>query len=533
LPAAKKPYYVWTIFLIKTEFQEDKSFVNDKFAGLTEVHIVTFADGTTGKLYVKRAYPFQPKWAKSLGTAVSPPIAEKSQTPSALLVIRSTGRIFALTFGFGKSLLQAESWEQEFGLRFVLNAVDEDSIREIELSGFDALLQNKQAQSVRDANIDEFEFNVDQDVLRSIRGTPKSPLFGRHVSGRDCVHISCQSSVSELPQLLGEVLKESSKSTYADKFSWVGRMKEVRSSSQRDALDALLVEKLKAEKCDRAWLAPPEYTRWKDGCAFRYQFGKERYADIHLAVFLSILKDKGKLEGLTPKALVRWRIEVTDESDNQQEEWSIYRCLYAEVEDNGSTFLLNNGQWYRIESDFLKEVSEEVATIPLLSFNLPPYSDADEESYNLRVSSEQPHFYCMDRKTVELRKRGLTKIEFCDLYGLGKEIVHIKRYSGSSELSHLFQQGVVSAELFAHEAEFRKLVNDKLPYGHQLSDPEEKLTAADYKIVYGIISRSKNELALPFFSKIVLRNARRRLRDLGFEVRLGKIARADQVAEDE
>jgi len=68
----------------------------------------------------------------------------------------------------------------------------------------------------------------------------------------------------------------------------------------------------------------------------------------------------------------------------------------------------------------------------------------------------------MDRQTVELKKRGLTKVEFCDLFGLNKEIVHIKRYTGSSELSHLFQQGVVSAELFLHEPEFRKLVNDKL-----------------------------------------------------------------------
>ena len=52
---------------------------------------------------------------------------------------------------------------------------------------------------------------------------------------------------------------------------------------------------------------------------------------------------------------------------------------------------------------------------------------------------------------MELRKRGLTKIEFCDLYGRDKEIVNIKRYTGSSELSHLFQQGVVSGELFARE----------------------------------------------------------------------------------
>jgi uncharacterized protein (TIGR04141 family) len=181
---------------------------------------------------VKRVHPAPPKWAKVLGSAVSPPIEEKSQRPSALMIVRSAGRMFGLTFGSGKALLQAESWEQEFGLKFVLNSVDEDSIREIELSGFDALLQNKQVQSVRDANI--VEFDVDQDVLRSIRGPPKFSVFGRHVSGRDCAHISCQTEVSDLPSLLEKLFEESQKTTYAEKFSWVGRMKEVRSSAQRD-----------------------------------------------------------------------------------------------------------------------------------------------------------------------------------------------------------------------------------------------------------------------------------------------------------
>jgi len=159
--AKKKPYYVWTVFLIKSDFQDDSSILNTAYAAQLAQHAVVLADDATATLYVKRAYPAPPKWAKILGNAVSPPIEEKSQRPSALMIVRSAGRIFGLTFGSGKALLQAESWEQEFGLKFVLNSVDEDSIREIELSGFDALLQNKQAQSVRDANIDEFEFDVD------------------------------------------------------------------------------------------------------------------------------------------------------------------------------------------------------------------------------------------------------------------------------------------------------------------------------------------------------------------------------------
>ena len=385
----KRTYYVWTIFLIKSDFQDDASILNPKYAPQLDLHTVSLANGASASLYVKPAYPVQPKWAKTLGGAVSPPITEKSQRPSALLIVRSAGRVFGLTFGTGKALLQAESWEQEFGLKFVLNTVDEDSIREIELSGFDALLQNKQAQSVRDANIDEFEFDVDQDVLRSIRGTPKSSTFGRHVSGRDCVHISCQSNVTELPSLLEKILEESLKTTYAEKFSWVGRMKEVRSSTQRTSLDELLIEKIRNENLSKTWIAPPEYTRWMDGSSFKYPLDRGRHEDIHLRKFLSILKAKNKFADFTVDALKRWCIEVMDEDNNPQAEWSIYRCLYAEVEANGSTFLLNNALWYEIDNDFLKEVSDEVEKIPAFDADLPAYNDADEGAYT-RIAMASP-----------------------------------------------------------------------------------------------------------------------------------------------
>jgi uncharacterized protein (TIGR04141 family) len=83
----------------------------------------------------------------------------------------------------------------------------------------------------------------------------------------------------------------------------------------------------------------------------------------------------------------------------------------------------------------------------------------------------------------------------------------------------------VSAELFSHEPEFRKLVNDKLCVTHKMADAEGKLDATQYKVVYGIISKPKKDLSLPFFSKIVLRNAKRRLSELGYETRICKIAR--------
>ena len=87
----------------------------------------------------------------------------------------------------------------------------------------------------------------------------------------------------------------------------------------------------------------------------------------------------------------------------------------------------------------------------------------------------------------------------------------MKHYGGSSVLSHLFSQGVVSGELFLADAEFRKKVNTKLSSSHKFGNPSNQPTAKDYHVIFAIISMSPKKLDLPFFSKVSLRNARRRL----------------------
>jgi|SRR5579863_2319765 len=105
------------------------------------------------------------------------------------------------------------------------------------------------------------------------------------------------------------------------------------------------------------------------------------------------------------------------------------------------------------------------------------------------------------------------------------KLVHVKRYGGSSVLSHLFAQGVVSGELFLGDAAFREKVNAELPTGFKLTDPQARPMPGNYEIIYAIISESKKDLDLPFFSKVTLRNARRRLQTLGYNVSIGKIQR--------
>jgi uncharacterized protein (TIGR04141 family) len=51
--------------------------------------------------------------------------------------------------------------------------------------------------------------------------------------------------------------------------------------------------------------------------------------------------------------------------------------------------------------------------------------------------------------------------------------------------------------------------------------------AAEYEIVFAVISKSAGELDIPFFSKVSLRNARRRLGSFGYRVTKKKIQKTE------
>jgi uncharacterized protein (TIGR04141 family) len=140
------------------------------------------------------------------------------------------------------------------------------------------------------------------------------------------------------------------------------------------------------------------------------------------------------------------------------------------------------------------------------------------------VAKDNPNeFALLDKKIVNLPGTA-TPVEPCDLYRRSNEFIHVKRYGGSSVLSHLFNQGLVSGELFQMQTQFREQVNENLPRQHRLTNLRLRPTPGQYKVVYAIISEYDEPLAIPFFSKISLRHCANRLRAIGFDVALATIS---------
>ena len=99
-------------------------------------------------------------------------------------------------------------------------------------------------------------------------------------------------------------------------------------------------------------------------------------------------------------------------------------------------------------ADFVAVVNQAYAAIPNYQVELPKYNDESEGRYNERVLKEMPgQFVLMDKKDIWYGG-GQSQIEFCDLFSIDKDIIHVKRYGASSVLSHLFAQGRLQGNFF-------------------------------------------------------------------------------------
>lgn len=478
----------------------------------------------SGQLFYTSSHPVSPRWVRRLFKHYSSDLKLKVTTVSGIFVVELKHRIFALTFGQGRHLLDPDVYEERFGLKVTLNSIDPEKLRTVDKETFETNPLRSRAQASKAAGIAEFGVNIDQDIVRAVCGVPKDKSLGSNMAGRDALSVRVQVDLENLHEKLTAYLEKSEEEIYKKDFGWIDNISELRNATEIDKLNELLVTQLNKPNPQNVWLAIPTLVDWEEFGGFRYLSQKTgpEDDDVALDAFLIAAKDHLPLDiDFLKKHRIYW-MDAT--GNNPKEQWSIYRCTNAEVSIDGITHILTGGLWYKVDKNYLKSLNDDLAEIQQSDFILPNWLDEREDEYNSRVKNELgADVVLLDKDLVHITSEP-GGIEFCDLYFKSKKIVHVKRYGGSSVLSHLFWQAAVSAELFISEDKFREALNIKLPVSHRLEDTKARPDPSKYEIVFAIGSEVPGLLKLPFFSKISFRNTYRRLKEsMAFAVTYQKI----------
>jgi uncharacterized protein (TIGR04141 family) len=517
--AKKDKSYSLTIYLIKPNISRQECLTAER---ATTEYPFTFPDQTDGYLHIEKSAASSPRWLSLLSTAVTNLPHLTTSSASAVLFTSRKGRLFALTFGYGRALLVPGSWEEDFGLKVTLNSVDTSKLRTVDLVTLDAIGQHSRIQASREATIGDFGLDVDQDLLRAVTGKPLDASLGKLLTGKDALSVTLSLSFEKIPALLESYLSQAASTKYKVAFPWIDQIHQVADPDKVAELDTALMGRLMSQNFTRLWLAIPEIIDWTRTEGFKYRDAQNAMLldDVHIVTFV----EEFGVPGSADVRLLKKRniYAISQETGEVFARWTVYRCLYCEIDLGQKTYLLNNGKWYRVGTKFRDRVNGEFAKTPISTIALPDYKDKSEGEYNSRVAVEASGKYAlMDQKLIQCDGYR-DKVEFCDLLATTKSIIHVKRYGGSAPLSHLFAQAIVSGTLFKRDADFRKKVNSLVPDAFR--PVTEVPTLNEFEVVLAIVSASKKPgLVLPFFSRVNLNTSRARLEDLGYRVSLAKI----------
>jgi uncharacterized protein (TIGR04141 family) len=247
-----------TIFLAQETVDAVEMLV--KADSFTKQLTIDLPELGVGDLFVKIGKRDWPAWLSLFDGLLNPSEIGKVNGISAALVVRASGRLFALTFGQGgRFLLNESAIEPRFGLIVTLNSVDRESLRCIDKQSLDNLESQSRIQSSYETTPDKFGIDVEQDMLKAVVGSPAQSSLGSRMTGSDSLSVSVKASVKSLKSLLAGILKKYQGDLKAQGYEWVNNISNIKQSSTLIAtLESELDAKLKAGNFNNLWLSIPE-----------------------------------------------------------------------------------------------------------------------------------------------------------------------------------------------------------------------------------------------------------------------------------
>lgn len=499
-----------------------------------------------GQLYYNATAQEPPDWAEFLerGAPGIKPLLH-SQHSSAVLLLEAgpanARRLFAICFGQGHHAIEQNFVERQFGMRVVLNSVSRKDLRVIDSASLDSTVMQRRTQASRDSDLKDFGLDTNRELLRLASGTPSDRNIAKAVSGKDALQIRKKLAFAELPILCDQLLDLYNAVDYKADFGFIDQIKPLHKGTLTEALDALLLTELTnmvAGIPSELHLAVPDILPTGPSSQLSYHGArmprtKQQFDTLAIDDYIAELNAGGFASGCDIDD-VRTHVVCSRSNDPAAPfgQMKVFDCMVFEIQHNNIQYVLFDGQWYEISGVYYQDIQSYYLDLKKTPF-LSASSAANEQALIAELcAAAYPHLLCIDKTKINPTGVSYANLEACDFVSHSKQLIHLKDSESSAPLSHLFNQGLVSAEALRRDStvrtKFRKVAAQReteysrTGFVAQLPTAA-RITPADWTVVFGVLKKKgvrSGMLDLPFFSKVALRAAADRISLMGYQVEL-------------
>lgn len=452
--------------------------------------------------------------------------------------------LFAINFGQGRHNIIKDKIEDSFGIYTAIALIEQGaSIRRAGTRNISSNPKNTEFQNAQELSRDAFNAELeDNDIIRHLSAVADSSTISSVIGKYGPLNIRMRFKETEIPcwNYLDDRLKDlinlfeniQNNSDVVNKF-----FKGLRPlpSQKQNELNNILIDKIN-DNNSKFFLFEPEIDydpmliskiRYKLKADPRTAY--HEYEKLSLDYYLNLKENIDELD------FINDRIILINEDGQKYKEWSIVKCLYGEMKIDNQVYILSNSIWYVLSKDKYERVNENINSISeniqvdeivktnttnkILEAKILDKKHIDKERIFNKEFCNQISGELFDQISKQITIDG-DKMEICDIFDPNnKEFIHTKIGTKAATLSHLFNQGYVSARAYASmKSIFVPKVNEKM------DNPEHAIENAqnshqDYTIRYLIINE-KADNKLTFISKLALDRIITDLKGFGYTVKL-------------
>lgn len=464
-------------------------------------------------------------------------------------------------------MLESDCITPSFGLDFALRTVDPSTVTELTHTRLDSRAYTDRSSTARGQHVRAFDLDQYGEIFTRVVGraletglkaelNPRIRKARPRISGADSLKVHLALGAAHLIddlRAIGARLDAANPVPGFEAISYVRRL--AASDPKVSQLDQVLAASLHSSQdfSRIAFTAPSQLLDKHPECdAFRISLGRGFPVSTKPFLVEEVTLDtfQDHLDTLPAEsrlgALGRAKIQMMSDVDGGAPvgpATDALKWLAAEITLDNAQYFRHENKWYAIGADHLRYVREEIGRIfaESQSFGLPAWptkaealalrlKDSHEKGYNAWVAARRS-WALLDRDliTCRLHPQGF---EAADLVTPGGALIHVKLAEGSAPVSHLFVQGLVSADALHTEGDanqaFVAKVTAQLP-----GFPQGIFTPR--RVVFAIALKTGAELTperLFTVSQISLLHTARALRNMGVDVQVQGIDYRRRGAEE-